>query len=353
MNNETRKQKLQIPPGRIRLVIDTDAKNEVDDQFAIAWALKSPERFNVEAIYAAPFFHECHRNFNASEEDIKQTGSVLGSAKNPEDGMRQSYDEIKKIYDLVNMDSNGRVFYGSDRYIGADGSPVRSDAAYDLVSRARASEETLYVAALGAVTNIASAILLAPDIIERIVVIWLGGQPFEFGHGVEFNMMQDVKASQIILDSGVPLAVIPCMNVASMLSVAEAELRENLKGKNQVSDYLYTTVAEQFKDIETEKSFMKVDRGGYLKGREDYDEQYLSQFETLYISWSRIIWDISVIAFLKNPNWVLSKYVPAPVLNSDLSYKNVDGRHILKVATFCWRNFIFGDLFYCLAEKSV
>ena len=38
MNNEERKKRLQIPTGRLRLVIDTDAKNEVDDQFAIAWA---------------------------------------------------------------------------------------------------------------------------------------------------------------------------------------------------------------------------------------------------------------------------------------------------------------------------
>ena len=45
MNNEERKKRLQIPTGRLRLVIDTDAKNEVDDQFAIAWALRSPERF--------------------------------------------------------------------------------------------------------------------------------------------------------------------------------------------------------------------------------------------------------------------------------------------------------------------
>lgn len=353
MNNEIRKQKLKIPPGKIRLIIDTDAKNEVDDQFAIAWALRSPERFEVEAVYAAPFFHECHKNFEASKEDVQQTSSVLGSAKDPADGMRQSYDEIKKIYELMNIDCQGRVFYGSERYIGEDGNPVISEAAHDLVRRARESKETLYVAALGAVTNIASAILIAPEIVENLVVIWLGGQPLEFGHGLEFNMMQDLKASQILLDCGVPLVVIPCMNVASMLSVSESELRENLKGKNEISDYLYRTVAEQFKDIESEKSFMKVDRGGYLRGREDYDEEYLSQFETSHISWSRIIWDISVIAFLKNPNWILSKYVPAPILNQDLTYGQAEDRHVIKVATYCWRNFVFGDLFYCLTEKNI
>lgn len=42
-------------PARVRLVIDTDAANEVDDQFAITWGLLSPERLDIEAIVAAPF----------------------------------------------------------------------------------------------------------------------------------------------------------------------------------------------------------------------------------------------------------------------------------------------------------
>ena len=73
MNNEERKKRLQIPTGRLRLVIDTDAKNEVDDQFAIAWALRSPERFRVEAVYAAPFSHGCFQNFRASKEAIEKS----------------------------------------------------------------------------------------------------------------------------------------------------------------------------------------------------------------------------------------------------------------------------------------
>ena len=44
-------QRLAYPPaGKLRVVIDTDAYNEVDDQFAIAWALRSPERMKVEAV---------------------------------------------------------------------------------------------------------------------------------------------------------------------------------------------------------------------------------------------------------------------------------------------------------------
>lgn len=351
MNNEERKKRLQIPTGRLRLVIDTDAKNEVDDQFAIAWALKSPERFQVEAVYAAPFSHECFQNIRASEEAVEKSAELIGRAEDPGDGMRQSYDEIQRVYDLLQMDSENKIYYGSDRYIGEDGKPIVSEAAKDLVRRAKESEEILYIAAIGAITNIASAILMDSSIIEKIVIIWLAGQPLEFGHGIEFNLMQDVKASQTIFDSGVPLVLIPCMNVASALTVSEQELRANLAGKNDLGDYLYSIVAGAFCDEEAEKAFMQVDRGGYLLGREDYSEEYLQQFPTEHISWSRIIWDISVIAFLKNPNWVLSRFESAPVLKDDLSYADGENRPAIRVANYCWRNYIFGDLFYRLTQK--
>ena len=54
LSAEERARRLCPPAGKLRLAIDSDAKNEVDDQFAIAWALRSPERFSVEAIYAVP-----------------------------------------------------------------------------------------------------------------------------------------------------------------------------------------------------------------------------------------------------------------------------------------------------------
>ncbi|MDZ7339933.1 MAG: nucleoside hydrolase, partial [candidate division KSB1 bacterium] len=53
-----RLERLQPPQGKIRLVIDSDTYNEIDDQFAITYPLLSPERLEVEAIYAAPFFNE-------------------------------------------------------------------------------------------------------------------------------------------------------------------------------------------------------------------------------------------------------------------------------------------------------
>ena len=353
MTDEERRAKLIVPAGKIRLVIDTDAKNEVDDQFAIAWALTSPERFDVEAVYAAPFSTAFSDRDDEPEELREKAGKLVGSADTPADGMRQSYDEIVRIYDLLGLDPAGKVFYGSERYMLSDG-PVDSPAARDLIGRAKASDETLYVAALGAITNVASALAMAPEIAEKIVVIWLGGQPQWAQSAKEFNLMQDVPAVRVVIESGVPLLMIPCMNVASLLTTAEDELRAKLGGRNALCDFLLSNVFPAFTDPEAAFAHLKLDRKGYLIGRNDYEDAYLDLFKTEHISWSRIIWDISTIAFLKNPNWVTSKECPAPHLTDEMQWVPAspeEARHTVRIANYCLRDFIFGDLFYCLTEK--
>ena len=287
MNDKKRNDRLIIPKGRLRLIIDTDAKNEVDDQFALAWALMDEERFIVEAVYAAPFAHDCQKHISESDEIKEKANSLIGYADNPADGMRQSYEEIVRVFNLLDKDYRGKVFYGSETYI-KNHEPVISEAAKDLVERVNRSEDVIYIAAIGAITNIASAILLDPGIVNKIVVIWLAGQPLEFGHGIEFNMMQDIEASQIILNSGVPLILIPCMNVAALLSASAEELKKNLEGKNPICDYLYRIVKKDFADMEAEAAMVKMDRSGYLRGREDRDEEYMSQFKSDPVSYTHL-----------------------------------------------------------------
>ena len=81
MTNEQRIKNLAVPSGKVDVVLDTDAYNEIDDQFAFAYLLKSKEKANVTAIYAAPFHN---------------TRSV-----GPLDGMEKSYDEILKLLELT------------------------------------------------------------------------------------------------------------------------------------------------------------------------------------------------------------------------------------------------------------
>ena len=341
MDETQRRKRLTIPAGKIRLVIDSDAKNEIDDQFAIAWALRSPERFDVEAVYAAPFSHTVfHKNLGNPDYPIWEDPAV---------GMEQSYEEILRIYDILGMDAKDRVFRGATRYLPEDREPVCSEAVEDLIRRGMEGEGVLYVASIGACTNIASALLLEPALVERIVVVWLGGQPPYFNHGYEFNMGQDIRAAKHLFDCGVPLVWVPCMNVASLLSFSDDEARAKLNGKSKIGTYLTDIILAQFTGMEKALTRARTHRTLQLKGREDQSEAYFSQFASSHVAWSRTVWDVSTIAFLKNPGWVQSMLMPSPRLSDDCTWEAPDAaRHCIRVANYCQRDLIFGDLVSCL-----
>lgn len=352
LNENERIAKMNVPGGRIRLVIDSDAKNEVDDQFAIAWAAACPDRFRLEAVYAVPFSHDCFQKLNQNRELTERAGSLNGHSENPADGMNQSYDEIIRILSLMGIQTEGLVYRGSDRYLPGRTVPVESDAAKDLIRRSMAGKEPLYVAAIGTLTNIASALLMEPRIADRIVLVWLGGHMPACGHGIEFNLIQDVYAAQIVLESGVPMIWIPCNNVASHLMVTESELKTCLAGRGPVCDALCQTVLDAFRDPAAEIAMMSLLRTSSLAENFDQAEEYLSAFPTTHVAWSRIIWDISAVAALKNPNWTPSKLIPTPGLTDDFHWVKIpERRHLIRQVTYCYRNFIFGDLFASLAGK--
>ena len=86
-----------------------------------------------------------------------------------------------------------------------------------------------------------------------------------------------------------------------------------------------------------------------LKGREERDEAYFEQFASKHVAWSRTVWDVATIAWLKNPGWCASSLMPAVVLRDDCTYGPVDRRHhSIRVVNYCQRDLIFGDLVACL-----
>ncbi len=286
-------KRLKPPTGKIRMVLDTDTYNEIDDQFALVYALCSKDRMDLEAIYAAPYFND------------RSTG--------PKDGMEKSYDEILTLLDKMNIASEGFVFKGSESYLPEAFKPCPSAAAEDLVKRAMASgSEPLYVVAIGAITNVASAILIEPKIIEKIVVVWLGGHAHSWPHTHEFNLQQDIYASQILFDSGVPFVQIPCMPVASHLTTTVAELDLHYPRMGAVGKYL----------IDSFKSYSQD-----------------------HFAWAKEIWDISAIAYLVNPDWVPTEIVHSPILTDQVTFSQNPSRHFIRVARQLDRNAIFKDMF--------
>lgn len=275
------------------MVLDTDTYNEIDDQFAIVYALLSPERLNVQAIYAAPFYNK--------------------RSKGAGDGMELSYQEILRVLSRINTSPEGLVHRGSEHFLSGLEHPCRSEAALDLIEKARQQEDDpLYVVAIGALTNVASAILLEPEIIRKLVVIWLGGQPLHWPTVEDFNLKQDPIAARLILDCGVPLILIPCTGVASHMLSTAPELEARLAGVNTIGNYL-TGI---FSELLNERS-----------------------------AWSKEIWDASAIAYCINPEWVPTSLVHSPILTDKLTWAADNSRHLIRIANFVHRDPIFMDMF--------
>jgi len=291
---DTLLKRLEPPKGRIRMVLDTDTYNDIDDQFALVYALTSKEKLDVESIYAAPFLNK--RSTSAA------------------DGMEKSYQEIIRLLNKMNISPEGLVHKGSNQFLTNYNEPIDSEAARDLIKRAMDSTEDspLYVVSIAAITNVASAILIEPEIINKIVVVWLGGHSLNWPDTMEFNVEQDILAARVIFDSGVPVIQIPCMGVASHLLTTESELEKHLSGKNMIGDAL----VEIFKN-----------------------------FKSDHYGWAREIWDIAAIAYLINPEWVPSTIVHSPILTDQFTWSTDTRRHFMRTASFIKRNKVFKDMF--------
>ena len=199
----------------IPVVIDSDTYNEIDDQFAIAYALCRPQSLDVRALFAAPFVND--------------------RAETPAEGMQKSLTEMYRVRALCH--SHVPIFAGSGAFLDEENRPVESPACDELIRLAHSMPEgkRLYVVAIAALTNVASALLKAPEIAPRLSVCWLGGNARDFADQNEFNLRQDRRAAQVLLDSGAHVVWFPCRGVCSHLSLTKWEAAHWLPSRSAPS----------------------------------------------------------------------------------------------------------------------
>ncbi|MEM9780296.1 MAG: nucleoside hydrolase, partial [Pseudomonadota bacterium] len=205
---------------------------------------------------------------------------------------------------------------------------VESEAVDTIIRLAREGDAPLYIAAMGCVTNIAAAILKAPDIIEKIVVIWTSAYPSSAPHcnRPSLNLVQDQHASRLIFDSGVPHVYLPGYHVGAQLKISHSEMRDFVKGRGAIGDYLY----HLFTHNPLHKMFAITD--------------------TARRTW--VIWDIINIAWLIDPDWVPTMLTTSPVLDDALYWQKSDARHQMREAHDVQRDEIFRDFYDKLARHA-
>jgi len=210
-------------PRTHRVIVNTDAKNEADDQFAIVHALLS-ETLDVRGIIPAHF--GTHRS----------TTSMLDSRA-----------EVDLLLDLLGM-PEVRVENGAEHALPDEATAVDSPGAQLIIEEARKEGEgPLQICFLGPLTDMAAAILLAPDIVATdTTVIWIGGPGYGTrvpGEGIEFNLSNDVAAANVVLDSGITVWQVP-RTLYTRVGVGYAELDEKVAPLGELGAYLVRQLTE-------------------------------------------------------------------------------------------------------------
>ena len=235
-----------------RIIVDADTGNEVDDPYAIVRVLLEPS-LEVIALNATQWQASHWTVYQSMEESYRLNQMILGYLKT-------GYN-VKSLRGGIN-----RMFDWGDK-------AQYSAASNNLIKEANALKDgqKLDVLVLGALTNIASAILIDPGISSKLNIYWLGTS-YDFEKGVmkkiDFNAVMDVQALDVMLNSEVEMHIMP-VSTAQSLKFGFETTSKNLGTTNPLSNFL-------------------IDRWKYHMdgGRQE-----------------RTIWDLAIVAVFLNPDW--------------------------------------------------
>lgn len=251
------------PPAegdRIPLIVDADAANEVDDQFALALALGARDRLDLVGFVAAHF----------------------GLRGGPE-GIQKSHDEMLRVLDMAGREGEFPVLRGSDPLVYLE-APPESEGVDFIIQEARKAtpENPLWLVLLGPATDAASALLQAPDIADRLVVFWHGRTRWPV-QCWNFNAYNDIKAVQVIFEKPCRLVL---FDTGTYLRIPTEESERRLVPTGPLGSYLH--------EIRMEKEWHRSPRKGFF--------------------------DLGDIVALVKPAATAWEIVDAPRINHDLHY---------------------------------
>ncbi len=285
------------------VILDCDAYNDIDDQYAIAFAAGS-DRLRLLAVGAVLF-----NNYRCSGF---------------EDGMRKSYDEAVKELRLIGRDGEVRANLGCPVPLTqlGEGEYGESEASDYIISAALASEELLYVIATGAATNVASAIMKCPEIKEKLCVVWVGCNDIRYdGEAGDFNVWQDVVAGRYLLNCGVPLVLLPALGpegTGTQMLRGTQETLDIISGDSPAAHYFRCELPELAYPGET--------------------------------GWTHRFWDIAGVGVLHNVSAFDLSVITAPRMRLDGAWAFEEGRHEIIYMNSLDAQPIFDDTFSCISR---
>jgi len=254
---------------RTNVILDCDTKNEIDDQFAIVYALKDPEI------------------------NLKGVVSVQNTNKDGERSVDTYHNEAKKILKLSN--SKIPAHKGSRYPLKSKNKPEVSSGVKFIIDTILQSKEKIYVVGTGPCTDLVNACLIAPKIKNKCTFVWLGGfrdnNEVKKGKGNEVNFDGDKLATKILMELGIDLILLPAWGVTSGL-------------------------------VMNCSSFIRL-----LKKRNTPLTIYLAKLIKSTKKWNWNFWDIAAPAVAKNFGIIEKKRIPACKVINGKFYFPAKNRH--------------------------
>jgi purine nucleosidase len=283
------------PETRQRVIINTDAKNEADDQYAIVHAVLTPS-FDLHGIIPAHF-------------------GTRKSAKS----MQDSHDETMLLLRLMGLEAKVRVEDGAPHAIPDESTPVDSPGARLIIDEAMKDDNRpLHIAFYGPVTDMASALLIEPKIENRnIRVIWIGGGAWPNG-GSEYNLSNDIYAANVVMKSNLQVWQVPRSTYRTM-GVSYAELIEKVYRQGEIGKYLVEQLIEFNAKTRPEMEY-------------------------------RSLGDSPCIGIIMDPECGRFSLRPAPIFDQQMYYIHTGHYRPIRVYESVNTRFIHEDLFAKLAQ---
>ncbi len=289
------------------VILDCDTGADGDDQFALAYLLASDDRVNLLGVTSEPFNENSDETVAAG---AKENQYIISLAEKNVPSVVGSHTYITKLFsdsesvrvsekeDLCRSDlteNKRKSPTGTLSVVTAKNIlPVRSNAADFIIEKALEAEETLYIVLSGCCTNVASAIMLCPEIKDKIAVVWLAMSDI-YGQypGEEYNFQNDPVAGHYLVNSGVPFLLVPTKHIYPFRK-SKDEVDALFSGEGKLCRYL----------------------------RERYRE----------ITWAQGLWDLGAVAAFTLPEAYEIKEIFAPVLDRKGRVIAYDGRRTIAYA---------------------
>lgn len=223
----------QLVPGkaiitpRMRVIVDNDFSGDPDGLFQLAHLLLSPS-VEISAIIGS---------------HLKAGDGFDNSATQADNAARKA----RELIQVMAIKTNIPVVAGSNKAMPNDSTPVTSEAVNAIIKEAMRTDTQLplYVLCGAGLTEMASAVLKAPQIADKLTLVWIGGPeypdlalPPPNYTNPEYNLNIDIAAARVVFNkTSMPIWQVP-RNAYRQALLPYSQLQVQIRPQGKTGAYL-------------------------------------------------------------------------------------------------------------------